>query len=281
MMKIVGRARITVLCENSAGPISGTLGEHGFAALVEGDDFRILFDTGQGETLIHNAVRMNKDLHKVGTVALSHGHHDHTGGLLPLLRNCGAKQVLAHPALFSHRYRVKDTRQSYPIGIPYDLAFLRGMGAAFSFCEGFRDIERGVFLTGEIPRTSLFEQGDAGLYCDASGCTPDTVPDDQSLVILGERGLVILVGCCHAGVVNTIRHAVEQTGVSEIDALLGGTHLAFCSSVQMENTIKSLREYEIRKICAGHCTGFPASARLLKEFPGTFHYAQVGYTLEI
>jgi 7,8-dihydropterin-6-yl-methyl-4-(beta-D-ribofuranosyl)aminobenzene 5'-phosphate synthase len=82
-------------------------------------------------------------------------------------------------------------------------------------------------------------------------------------------------------VVNTIRHAVEQTGVSEIHALVGGTHLAFCSSVQMENTIKSLREYEIRKICAGHCTGFPASARLLKEFPGTFHYAQVGYTLEI
>ncbi len=280
-MKIVSRARITILCENSVGPISGTLGEHGFAALVEGDDFGVLFDTGQGETLLHNAVRMNKDLHTVGKVVISHGHHDHTGGLLPLLRNCGGKEIFAHPEIFSHRYRVKDTGESTPIGIPYDEAFLRGMGAAFSFYEGFREVETGMFLTGEVPRRSLFEQGDAGLYCDSSGCRPDPVSDDQSLAICSERGLIFLFGCCHAGIINTIRYAMEQTGISEIHALVGGTHLGFCTASQMENTIKSLRGYGIRKICGSHCTGFAASARLSKEFPGLFHYAQVGYTLEI
>ncbi|HET6419428.1 MAG TPA: MBL fold metallo-hydrolase [Geobacteraceae bacterium] len=280
-MKSAGKIRITILCENSVGPISGTLGEHGFAALVEGERFRLLFDTGQGETLLRNAMRMNRDLHGVGKVALSHGHHDHTGGLLPLLRNCGGKEVYAHPAIFSRRYRVKDTGESSPIGIPYEEAYLRGMGASFNFFEGFREIERGLFLTGEVPRRCGFEKGDAGLCCDASGCVPDPVPDDQSLVILGEKGLVLLLGCCHAGLVNTIRHAMEQTGISEIHALIGGTHLGFCPPAQTEETIKALREYRIRKICGSHCTGFSASARLTNEFPGVFQYAQVGYTLEL
>ena len=79
MTRIIGKARVTVLCENSVGRLSGTLGEHGFAALVEGDDFTLLFDTGQGDTLLHNAVRMNKDLRRFDTVALSHGHYDHSG----------------------------------------------------------------------------------------------------------------------------------------------------------------------------------------------------------
>ena len=92
--------RITILCDNSVGPLSGTLGEHGFAALVERSDGALLFDTGQGDTLLHNAFRMNRDLHKVGKVALSHGHYDHTGGLLPLLRNCGGKEIFAHQGVF-------------------------------------------------------------------------------------------------------------------------------------------------------------------------------------
>jgi 7,8-dihydropterin-6-yl-methyl-4-(beta-D-ribofuranosyl)aminobenzene 5'-phosphate synthase len=279
-MRTIGKARITVLCENSVGGISGTLGEHGFAALVENEGFRILFDMGQGDTLLQNAYRMNRDLRRVDAVALSHGHHDHTGGLLPLLKNCGPKRVLAHPGVFSRRYRVKDTGESFPIGIPYQEDYLRGMGAGFSFSESFRDIERGIFLTGEVPRSTPFD-GDSGLFCDASGCMTDTVPDDQSLVIVTEKGLVILTGCCHAGVANTLRHAVEQTGIGEINALIGGTHLNFCGAEQLEKTIASLRDYRIRKICAGHCTGFAASARLLKEFPGAFHPLQVGYTLEL
>jgi len=102
---VMMRYRISILCENSVGPISGTLGEHGFSVLVEYEQGSLLFDTGQGLTLLHNAQRMNKNLHQVRQVALSHGHYDHSGGLLPLLRNCGPKQVFAHPAVFSSRYR--------------------------------------------------------------------------------------------------------------------------------------------------------------------------------
>jgi 7,8-dihydropterin-6-yl-methyl-4-(beta-D-ribofuranosyl)aminobenzene 5'-phosphate synthase len=276
-----GKLRITILCENGAGPVSGTLGEHGFAALVEGKNIRLLFDTGQGETLLHNAMRMNKDLHTVDKVAISHGHYDHTGGLLPLLRNCGAKEIFAHPGIFSHRYRVKDTGESIPIGIPYDQTFLRGMGADFSLGEKFREIAPGVFLTGEVPRKTCHGEGGTGLFCDDAGCMPDPLLDDQTLIIRSEKGLVLLFGCCHAGMINTIQYAVEQTGMSDIYALMGGTHLGYCSPGHMEDIVKYLRGYDIRKICGSHCTGFAASARLLKEFPGQFQYAQVGYTLEI
>jgi 7,8-dihydropterin-6-yl-methyl-4-(beta-D-ribofuranosyl)aminobenzene 5'-phosphate synthase len=273
--------RITILCDNIVGPLTGTLGEHGLAALVEWDGGSLLFDTGQGETLFHNARRMNRDLHRVTQVALSHGHCDHSGGLLPLLRNCGGKEIYAHPAVFSRRYRVKDTGESMPIGIPYEEHLLRGAGGRFSLSAQFREISQGIFLSGEVPRRTSFEPGDAGLFCDDAGYSADLVPDDQSLFIMGRRGLVLLLGCCHAGVVNTIEHARERSGVEEVYALIGGTHLGFSDFHRLDQTVRALRGYRLQKICAGHCTGFASSARLLQEFPGQFHPAHVGFTIEV
>lgn len=270
--------RIRILCDNTAGALSGTLGEHGFAALVEKDGKTILFDTGAGQTLLPNAQRMNLDLRQVGQVILSHGHHDHAGGLWPLLQSCGPKKVLAHPGVFTRRYAVREGSER-SVGIPYSEEFLAGLGASFDYAEGFRQVAPGIFLTGEVPRRTEFERGDAGLFCDAAGCFPDRVPDDQSLIIVTGKGLLLLLGCCHAGVVNTVEWAREQTGVSEVYGIVGGCHLAFCSEHQLEGTIRTLKKYGVKKLCAGHCTGFAASARLAREFPG-FRPAQVGYTLE-
>ena len=271
--------RIRVLCDNSAGALAGTLGEHGFAALVEHDGGSILFDTGAGQTLLHNAQRMNVDLRGVGQVVLSHGHYDHAGGLWPLLQGCGAKRVLAHPGLFARRYALREG-VGRSVGVPYSENFLCGAGASFCYSDAFQELVPGIFLTGEVPRITDFEGGDAGLYCDLSGCYPDRVPDDQSLVIATTKGLLLLLGCCHAGVVNTVEHALQMTGVGELYGVVGGCHLAFSSREQTEQTVKALRRYGAKKICAGHCTGFDASARLAREFPGAFRPAQVGYTLE-
>ncbi len=273
--------RFTVLCDNSVGPIGGTLGEHGFAVLVEGEHGAVLFDTGQGGTLLHNAQRLNRDLHGVRRVALSHGHYDHTGGLWPLLASCGGKEIFAHPGVFARRYRLKDTGESTAIGIPYEEAFLRGLGASFNFSESYREIAGGIFLTGEVPRTNAFEAGDAGLFCDETGCAADPLIDDQSLVIPTARGLVLLLGCCHAGLINTIEQARLRSGIAEVYAVIGGTHLGFCPPAQLDETIKALRGYKIHKLCVSHCTGFAAAARLQKEFPGQLQPAQVGYTLEV
>jgi 7,8-dihydropterin-6-yl-methyl-4-(beta-D-ribofuranosyl)aminobenzene 5'-phosphate synthase len=273
--------RITVLCDNSVGPLSGTLGEHGFAALVEYEGGALLFDTGQGKTLLPNAQRMNRDLRGVAGVVLSHGHYDHSGGLWPLLQSCGGKEVYAHPGIFARRYAVRNRERSLSIGIPYTEDFLRGQGARFNFSEEFREIGPEMFLTGEVPRVTSFERGDSGLFCDEAGCSPDFIIDDQSLLLCTGRGLVLVLGCCHAGLVNTIELAREKTGQEKIHAVIGGSHLGFCSPAQLDETVKALRGHGIRKICGSHCTGFAASARLAQEFPGQFHPAHVGYTLEV
>lgn len=271
--------RLTILCENSVGPISGTLGEHGFSALIEWDGGSLLFDTGQGLTLLHNAQRMNKNLHLVKQVALSHGHYDHSGGLLPLMRTCGPKQIFGHPDIFQPRYRINDRGEPLSIGMPYPREYLEGQGAGFDLSTDFREIAPGIFLTGSVPRRTAFETGDQGLYSDTCGCQRDPFNDDQSLVLRTGQGLVLLLGCCHAGLINTLEHVAAQFADSRFLAVIGGTHLGFCTTEQLEQTMQSLAQFQINKLAVSHCTGFAAAARLQRAFPSQFQSAQVGYTL--
>lgn len=274
--------RITILCENSVGPISGTLGEHGFSALIEpSQGGPVLFDTGQGLTLLHNARCMNRDLSNVSSVVLSHGHYDHCGGLMPLLLEHGPNRVYGHPAIFKSRHRVKDTGECWPIGIPHDQCELERSGADFDLSADFREIAPRVYLTGEVPRATAFETGDQGLYCDCTGQNVDKTPDDQSMILETDKGLVVIMGCCHAGLVNTLEHVAYSMGRRDIYAVIGGTHLGFCGQEQLERTIFALKERRVQKVAASHCTGFAASARLSRELPKVFQLALVGYTLEI
>jgi len=273
--------RITVLCENSVGRISGSLGEHGFSVLVEGGDGQpIIFDTGQGGTLLHNASRMNKDLSRVSSVVISHGHYDHAGGLLPLLKATGGKTVYGHPQIFSYRYRLKDTGESIDIGMPDSRLALEAAGALFDLSDEFRKIAPGVYLTGEIPRLTSFEEGDRALYIDSSKSV-DTAPDDQAMVLESEKGLIVVLGCCHSGLINTLEHIQGHLGRSDFYAIIGGTHLGFCSQNQLDMTVAALAGKGLSKIAVSHCTGFVASARLFMKMPKEFQLATVGYTLEV
>ena len=128
---------------------------------------------------------------------------------------------------------------------------------------------------------TAFEAGDQGLYCDCTGQDVDNTPDDQSLLLETGRGLVVILGCCHAGLVNTLEHIACLSGRRDIYAVIGGTHLGFCGQLQLERTISALRGWGVQKVAASHCTGFAASARLSREMPKEFQVALVGYTLEV
>lgn len=273
--------RVTVLCDNSVGSISGTLGEHGFAALVEAENGgRFLFDTGQGLTLRHNAARMNKKLAGLDAVVLSHGHPDHAGGLMALLEAEGGVQIYGHPGMFGNHFCRENGKVGY-IGLPFSRQEYEAAGASFSLESGFRKIAEGVWLSGEIPRRTDFEEGDLELFCDRDGVVIDPMLDDQALLLEGERGLTVLLGCCHAGLINTLDHLENITGRKDFYAVIGGTHLGFCSESQRQRTVRELKKRSIRRIAGCHCTGFKASARLYAEMPKQYRAAMVGYALEI
>lgn len=277
------KARITVLCENTVGERVGT-GEHGFSAFIEAEAGNYLFDTGNGFSIIRNALLWRKDLAGIKKIFLSHGHQDHTGGLPDVLRLRGEVDVLAHPHIFTERiavFKENEREERRFAGIPYNKTYLEFSGARFVLKKEFYEPEKGIFLTGEVPRKTSFEKADPRLFAkDDGNWVPDQFSDDQSLVLDTPKGLVIIFGCAHSGMINTINYIMEKTGKERIYALLGGTHLQFLTPEQLEESIEAIKKLEVEHIGVSHCTGMRASIRLAQEFGEGFFYGHVGAVFE-
>ena len=278
------KTRITILCENLVGKRVG-LGEHGFSAFIETDRGNYLFDTGGGRSIVANSLTLDKDLRTVRKIFLSHGHYDHTGGLPEVLKLRGNVDVHAHPRVFLDRISVheengKETRRF--VGIPYKKGYLESLGANFVFNTDLTEVEKGLFLTGEVPRKTSFEKPDPRLFSEINGKTePDIFLDDQSLIMESEKGLILILGCAHSGMINIIHHVINQTGKQKFYAILGGTHLDFLTPEQLEESINVLNQLEIERICVSHCTGLRAACRLHLEFGDRYFYGYVGSVLEL
>jgi 7,8-dihydropterin-6-yl-methyl-4-(beta-D-ribofuranosyl)aminobenzene 5'-phosphate synthase len=274
--------RLTILCENTVGRPNGTIGELGFACYIETEQGSYLFDTGNGAGILRNSQILGRDLAAVRAVILSHGHYDHTGGLRDVLAMTGAVEVVAHPDIFRERYWIGEHERRF-VGLPYPRPLLETLGARFCLETGFVCVAPGLHFTGEIPRLTPFETGDPHLMIPdgRGGFIPDPFRDDASLVLDTDRGLVVLLGCAHAGTVNILRHVLAQTGRDRIHAVIGGTHLAPAGDAQFAGTLQALRELRVEKIGVSHCTGLPRAAQLNTEFPGRFFFASVGSSLEI
>ncbi len=273
--------KVTVLCENCVFFRLGAIAEHGWAVYIETKHGNFLFDTGQGKAIINNAHFFRKDLRSLQGIIISHHHHDHTGGLMNVLEHSGTVKVYSHPELFKNSYSDRDGIENN-IGIPFRREKLESKGAEFIFNTGWTEIVPGLMLSGEVPRKTFFEKGDEKLFLKTEkGYTKDEVIDDQTLIANTSKGLVIILGCSHAGIINILNYAIEKTGQSRIHTILGGTHLGPTNEEAKTKSIESLRKYNIERIGTAHCTGWEVSMRLWQEFGKRFFFCNVGTVVEV
>jgi 7,8-dihydropterin-6-yl-methyl-4-(beta-D-ribofuranosyl)aminobenzene 5'-phosphate synthase len=274
---------ITTLVENTSG-VPTLYGEWGQSLLVEADGLKILFDTGPSWHVIDNAKILGIDLSTIDRIVLSHGHYDHTGGLrdvLALIRGSGNLRngidVIAHPDIFGEKYFYLKGLPSKGIGVPGTRAELESLGAHFKLSREPVRLADNIMTTGEVAVSVDFEQIDSTLHVkEAEDYLPDQLADDLSLIIKTEKGLIILLGCGHRGLINTILHAQKITGIKEIYAVIGGTHLISANKTQLDETVKALRNFNISRLGVSHCTGLKSGAILANEFSEAFFFNSAG-----
>jgi 7,8-dihydropterin-6-yl-methyl-4-(beta-D-ribofuranosyl)aminobenzene 5'-phosphate synthase len=265
----VSALKVTVLSTNLAGDNSRGIGEWGFAALVEADGRRLLVDTGaRPETVLQNAVELGVDLSTVTELVISHNHSDHTGGLVTLRRELAKKNPqalsIAHVAsgIFLSRAMSngRETNGLLPVRAAYE-----GLGGKFVEHSGPVELAPGVWFLGPIPRVHPEERNWSGSLQlqTPSGPVDDTVPEDTSVVVNTSSGLVVLSGCCHAGIINTLEYARQVAKGTRIHAVIGGFHLFALSDDQLAWTANQLRSLGgIGELLGAHCTGIEAVYRL-------------------
>ena len=294
------KLRLITLSENTAKWL-WVLGEWGWSMLIEADGFNLLFDTGLRVSATYNAAAMGVDLAKVDKMALSHGHVDHTGGLRDVLELMQTTvghsnflepqrrevEIIAHPEVFGPKYiKHFDPAYSYR-GIPFVKEELEErQGARFVMSREPVWITEDIIWSGEVPMRNDYEKiapicflkEGGGRYSDGDATfIPDPLNDDASLYIKTDRGLVIVLGCAHRGMMNTVSHAQEVTGVDKVHMIVGGTHLVSADDYQMESTISELKRMGIQKVGVSHCTGLASAAKLAAALgPEIFFHNNAG-----
>ena len=274
--------KITTLNDNTAA-MGNFIAEWGLSLLVETEETTILLDTGMGSAVVHNAETLGVDLAQVQTLVLSHGHSDHTGGLREVLRTMRKEvEVIAHPDVWQAKYDKTAGKPERFIGIPFRKEELENLGARFNLSREPVYITDSILTTGEVPMNNDFEEIDKNIFVrDGSEWKPDPVMDDRALIIKTELGLVVLPGCAHRGLINTLQHARQITGVSEVYAVIGGSHLIGASEERLWQTIAALKEIDVQKLGLCHCTDLPVISVLAQEFGEKFIFNKAGATINL
>ncbi len=272
--------RIVTLVENTAGA-PGLLGEHGLAFWLAIGSRHVLFDTGQGMALVHNAKELGVDLERTDAIVLSHGHYDHTGGLREALHIAPHAKVYIHAAAFLPKYARNKDGTSRRIGMPaLDEGKVRRRANAPVLTGKSTEILDGLFVTGEIPRVTEYEDTGGPFFSDEQCSRADPLVDDQALFFECRQGTVVILGCAHAGVINTLRYIRELTEGKPIHAVTGGMHLVAASDGRLNRTIDAFRQLEVDRLGPAHCTGIAATTKFLSVFPGKCHVCTVGTSVE-
>ncbi len=271
---IMNNLKITSLVDNIAA--GSCLGEHGLCMFIEYNDKKIIFDTGQGNAIQYNAEHLSIDLETADAIVLSHGHYDHTGGMYKI------KQINKIP-IFTHRDSLLPKYSRHPDGSIHKIGMksLDSSSLNFKFNDKPIEIYKGFHLTGPIPRMTNFEDTGGQFFSDEECRKVDNLIDDQAVFIETAAGLVVVLGCAHSGVVNTLQYISKLSGSRSIHTLIGGMHLRYATKNRINKTITELKKFNIQNIYPAHCSGLHATAQLCHELPKICKAYRVGTIIEV
>jgi len=287
----INNIKIKTVIDNTAA-IPMVMAEWGLSIYIDTGDRKILFDTGAGnsDVLIHNMQVLNINPLEIDTLVLSHGHQDHTGGLRSFFRKIHDLkpdkeiEVICHPAAVEPQY-VKNIGS---FGCPYTVEELERYGARFRYITKPYSITDEIIVSGEVDMTNDFEDtGDAffreygskwaqGEVIEDNGVLnfkdlgktyvqDNSVIDDMAIYIKTNMGLIVILGCAHRGVINTIHHSMDTTQTKDVFLVIGGTHTAGVSEYRMKSTVDEFKSIKVNHIGVSHCTGQIAGSKLSKE----------------
>jgi 7,8-dihydropterin-6-yl-methyl-4-(beta-D-ribofuranosyl)aminobenzene 5'-phosphate synthase len=281
---------ITILAEDSVLYESPYCGQHGISLFLEAYKNNIkkniMLDVGQNsEALLHNMKLMNINPSTIDSIVLTHCHYDHTQGLVDILRAIGKQDIpiISHPDFFKLNFIANPYLRHVGVMNRDSREKIKEAGGTQYLTNDSLQIMPGLMTTGEVRRQTDFEEVGISLKTinDENKIVEDTMKDDISLIAnISEKGIVIMSGCSHAGIVNIVKQSIELTGVKKIKAIIGGLHLVEAPMERIEKTAEALSKFDISFISAGHCTGFKAQVALYNIFKEKFLPLHTGMKFE-
>ena len=279
---------LTVLIENSASMKKpNLLAQHGLSLLLnidltDSERLNVLMDTGPSpDTILHNIDALNIDPKTFDVIFLSHGHYDHTGGLIGILKRIEERvPLIAHPSVFEPKLKVEPHLRY--IGIPFTSSMVQVAGGIVLCVKNSVNLAKGVITSGQVERSTTFEKTEGFQTVREEYLTEDDLPDDQALIVEVEgRGLNVFSGCAHSGIINMTKYAQKMTGINDVHAIVGGFHLEKAGDERIRLTIEELLKLDPKVVAPCHCTGLKAINKLTEAFGNRCLPLRTGDTLKI
>lgn len=275
--------KITTLIENKLSEGQDLHIEHGLSIYIEVDNKRLLFDTGKSGKILENANELNVDLSGLDYVLISHGHYDHSGGLKRLIKEINPDiELFVGEGFFNKKYSLRDDGDYQFAGNPFDVDYLRDNNIPTQFVnQDMVNLTEDIMIFTNFNRKDEFENTNENMFLKQDGeYIKDEFLEEISLGIRTPRGLVVIVGCSHVGLVNIVDTIIERTGMG-VYGLIGGTHLVKEDDEKINKIIEYLKEKEIQIIGACHCTGKQGETMLHQQLEENFINNNTGHILYI